>query len=156
MKVCLSAKKECFVFCWLFPLVMSVVVLKPEFTQKMIISSNIFLSNKNADRKITPEKLYNLAENIEVVWTTSTRKIISPSNSIFNNRDFDMWHINSENFRNQFPKTSIEVRNIFGFYSSSAVCLPDFYSDFSTISKFNFVLISFNLLLIISITVGYL
>ena len=43
----------------------------------------------------------------------------------------------------------------FGFYSSSSVCLPDFFSNSSTASRFSVALLSFNLLLIVLISIGY-
>ena len=108
----------------------------------MVISSNIFLSNKNYDRIIKPEELYNLAYKIENVWKDSNSESIPLSKSIKNIRDYKDWYFNSYSFKVQHPNTSIEIKKTFGFYSSSAVCLPDFYSKNSTVSKFTFALMS--------------
>ena len=55
-----------------------------------------------------------------------------------------------------YPSTNFVVKNIFGFYSSSSVCLPDFYSKSLLAKIFSFILMSFNLLLITLISVGYI
>ena len=58
--------------------------------------------------------------------------------------------------KRQYPSTNITVKNTFGFYSSSTVCLPDYYSKSQLASNFSFVLMSFNLLLIVLISAGYI
>ena len=143
--------------CWTVPLILSFipVVFKKEFVQKMVISSNIFLSNNNVDRIIKSEDLYKLAENIETVWISSKTYSIPPSKRIYNIRDFSVWYFNSYSFRNQYPNTSIDIRKSFGFYGSSAVCLPDFYPENYITSKYVFALMSLNLILIIFISFGY-
>ena len=114
-----------------------------------------FFSNNNVDRIIKSEKLYKLAENIETVWSSSKTDSIPPSKSIYNIRDFSDWYFNSYSFRNQYPNTSIDIIKSFGFYSSSAVCLPDFYAENYVTSKYVFALMSFNLILITFISLGY-
>ena len=114
-----------------------------------------FFSNNNVDRIIKSEKLYKLAENIETVWSSSKTDSIPPSRSIYNIRDFSDWYFNSYSFRNQYPNTSIDVIKSFGFYGSSAVCLPDFYPENYMTSKYVFALMSLNLILIIFISFGY-
>ena len=57
--------------------------------------------------------------------------------------------------KDQYPNTSIEIKKMLGFYSSSAVCLPDLYSKSKLSSQFSVILISFNLFLITIIAVGY-
>ena len=81
--------------------------------------------------------------------------MIPPSESIYKVRDLSKWYFNSEIIRTQYPNTSIDVEKVFGYYSSSAVCLPDFFSRSSIISKFNLTLMSFNLFLVIFISIGY-
>ena len=143
--------------CWIVPLILSFipVVFKKEFVQKMVISSNIFFSNKNVDRIIKSEDLYKLAENIETVWISSKTNSIPPSRSIYNIRDFSDWYFNSYGFRNQYPNTSIDIIKSFGFYGSSAVCLPDFYPESYMTSKYVFALMNFNFNLITFISVEY-
>ena len=58
--------------------------------------------------------------------------------------------------KKQHPNANITVKNTFGFYSSSTVCLPDFYSKSLLASKFSFIVMSFNLLLIVVISTGYI
>ena len=139
-------------------IVLSIIltVLKAEFTQTMIISKNIFLNNQKSDRIITPHKLYKLAMNIENVWSASKPNSIPKDKSIFTIRDFKDWFINSADIRSTYPETSIDVKAYFGFYSSSPVCLPDFYSKSVMTLRFSFALICFNLILIIFISVGYI
>ena len=54
-----------------------------------------------------------------------------------------------------FPSLDIEVKMTFGFYSSSSVCLPDFYSESFLASIYSTILLSFNFFIIIFICVGY-
>ena len=145
------------IVCWVFPLILSLtpIVFNMEFVQEFIISSNIFLKNKIANRIIKPGKIYQLAKKIENVWTASPTEAIPPSESIYEIRDLSKWYFNSESFRNKHPNTSVDIIKMFGYYSSSAVCLPDFYSSSFVISMFNVTMMSFNLLLVIFISIGY-
>ena len=125
------------------------------FVQEMIISSNIFLNNKLVHRNIKPDDLFTLAKSIETVWNTSKSNSIPYSKSIDNIRDFKDWYFNSDEVRVKYQNINIDVKKKFGFYSSSAVCLPDFYSNNSMASYFSFFLMIFNLLLITCISFGY-
>ena len=157
-----SSKRNIFILltvCWIISLVLSIIpiIFEKEFTQSVIISNNMFLENKKVDRIIKPNELYILAQNIENVWTDSKPSSSIPSSkSIYKIRDFKEWYFNSENMKNQYPGTSIEVKNVFGFYSSSAVCLPDFYSKSKLSSQFSIILISYNFFLITCISAGYI
>ena len=64
----------------------------------MVVSSNIFLSNKVVGRIIKPVEFYKLAVNIEKVWTCSKPGSIPFSTSIFSIRNFDDWYFNSNIF----------------------------------------------------------
>ena len=143
--------------CWVIPLLLSLVpiIFKNKFTQELVISSNIFLSNKFQNRVIIPNELYKLAENIENVWSASNTKVIPSPESIYKVRDLSNWYLNSEIIRSQYPNISIDIKKVFGYYSSSAVCLPDFFSHSSFISKFNLALMSFNFFLVVFISIGY-
>ena len=109
--------------CWLFPLVLSIIpiVLKKEFTQTMVISKNIFLTNKKKDRLVVPNELYKIAKNIENVWVASKPHSIPSDKSVYTIRNFQDWFFNSNEMRTVYPDTSIDVKTNFGFYSSSAV-----------------------------------
>ena len=78
--------------------------------------------------------------------------------SIINSKiqSFETWFKNIDEMKTQYPNANITVKNTFGFYSSSTVCLPDFYSKSFLASNFSFVLMSFNLLLIVLISTGYI
>ena len=76
--------------------------------------------------------------------------------SISNVRNFNNWFFNSEDFKMRNPNTSMNVLLPFGFYSSSPVCLPDFYSKSFSASRFSVALMTFNLFLIVVILVGYI
>ena len=143
--------------CWIIPLFLSLipVVFQKEFTQEMVISSNILLSNKNFDRVIKPKDLYKVASNIENVWTQSKHKSIPYSKRIKNVGNYKDWYFNSHSLRDLHPNISIDVKKVFGFYSSSSVCLPDFYSKNHTVSKFTVALMVLNLCLITFIIIGY-
>ena len=130
--------------------------MKKIFVQEMIISSNIFLNNKLVDRNMKPDDLFILAKNIETVWTASKSNSIPYLKSIDNSRDLNDWYFNSEKVRKQYPNTSINVKRSFGYYSSSSVCLPDFYSKSVVASTFSISLQSFNLFLIVSISVRHI
>ena len=158
----LDSKKKLIRFflllCWFlsFLLAITPIVLDKEFLQEMVISSNIFLNNRKSDRIIKPDEFYSLAENIENIWTASNPSSIPTSMSISNVRNFDNWFFNSKDFKMQNPNTSMNVLLTFGFYSSSPVCLPDFYSKSFFASKFSVALMTFNLLLILFILAGYI
>ena len=122
----------------------------------MIISSNIFLNNKRFDRMIKPDTFLTLAENIENIWVAKKPNSIPSSNSIYNVSDFNNWYFNTAKVRKQYPNTSIDVKMSFGYYSSSSVCLPDFYSKSVVASAFSITLLSVNLFLIICISIGYI
>ena len=143
--------------CWVFSILLSIapVVLKKEFTQKLVISKNIFFNNKKVDRVIEPNSLYKLTDAIENVWTKSHRKNKLPSKSFRETRNYKDWFLNSPDARRNHPWTSVDVKTSFGFYGSSSVCLPDFYSKSETASKFSVALMSLNSLLISFIVVGY-
>ena len=144
-------------FCWVFSLLLSIapVVLKKEFTQKLVISKNIFFNNKKVDRIIEPKRLYELTDAIENVWTKSHRKDKLASKSFRETRNYNDWFLNSPEVRRKHPWTSVDVKTSFGFYGSSSVCLPDFYSKSETASKFSVALMSLNSLLISFIAIGY-
>ena len=144
--------------CWFLSLLLSItpIVMKNVFIQEMIISSNIFLNNKRIDRLIKPDDVFNLAKNIENVWTVSKVNSIPYSKSIYNVTDLNDWYFNTKEIRKQHPNTSIDVKMSFGYYSSSSVCLPDFYSKSVVASKFSISLLTFNLFLIICISIGYI
>ena len=144
--------------CWVSSFILAIIplVLKKEFMQKIIISNNIFLNNKKFDRIIKPNELYGLAKNIENIWSASKPNSIPASQSVYKVRDFKDWYFNSEKLRSKYPNTSIVIKKTFGFYGSSAVCLPDFYSKSPVSSKFSFALMSFNLFLIVCVSLGYI
>ena len=159
---CLDIKKRTIyvllLACWLLSFVLSFIpiALEKEFMQNMIISSNILFNNRKADRIILPDELYKLASKIESVWNIAQLETVPPSKSIHNIRDTKNWFFNSQEMKSRFPNTSIDVKMTFGFYSSSSVCLPDFYSKSPVSSKFSLAVISYNLLLISCIAVGYI
>ena len=143
--------------CWFLSLLLAVIpiLLKKAFTQNFIISKNLLFKNKNVDRLIESDKLYSLAENIERAWTHSNSSDLPPLNSISNISDFKEWYFNLEDVKVSYPNISIDTEMTFGFYSSSAVCLPDIYSQNSTASQFSFALMIFNMFLIVCISLGY-
>ena len=77
----------------------------------MVISSNIFLSNTRVDRIITPDDLFNLAENIENVLLANEPSNIPYSNSIHHVKDFNEWYFSSEKIKNQYPTTSMDIKS---------------------------------------------
>ena len=87
------------------------------------------MNNKRVDRVIKPNDFHNLAKSIENVWVAKKPNSIPYSNSIYNVGDFNKCYFNTEEIRKQYPNTSIDIKSSFGFYSSSPVCLPDFYSS---------------------------
>ena len=145
------------IVCWGLSLGLAIVTifLEKEFTQNMIISSNIFLRNKKANRLIKSNEFYMLAENIENIWNFSRPDSIPSSQSIYKVRSFKDWYFSSAKFIKQNPNIGIDIKMTFGFYSSSAVCLPDFYSKSSMASQLSFTLMSLNLFLITCISMGY-
>ena len=144
-------------FCWINSFLLSItpIVFKKEFMQNIMISKNIFLTNKFADRIIKPNELNKVTKNIENVWNSFRPNSIPTSKSFLQITDFNQWYFNSKEVRNKHPNTNIDVKMTFGFYTSSSVCLPDFYADSAVASSFTFVLMSFNLFLVLSIIIGY-
>ena len=103
-----KTKVKCaLIICWVFPIILSLVLktFQKEFVQEFIISSNIFLTNKNVNRIIKPNKIYKLAKNIENVWTASPSKTIPFSESVYEFRDFSKWYFNLESFNLIFQKS---------------------------------------------------
>ena len=84
--------------CWAFSLALSftTIFLEKYFTQKMIISSNIFLRNRKVHRIIKSNDFHTLAENIENVWTFSRPDSIPWSKSIHNVLNFQDWYFSSD------------------------------------------------------------
>ena len=137
-------------FCWVFSIILSMtpVILENEFTQKYVVSKNIYLKNKKVDRLIDSNTLQAITENfnnVEKLVTEKSNKIVMEMND-------------SKNFTSLYythPTLNVKIKNSFGFYSSSSVCLPDFYSESFLALRFSFALLSFNLLVITVICVGY-
>ena len=77
------------IVCMVFPLILSLtpIVFKIEFVQKVIISSNIFITNEIANRIIKPGKIYQLAKKIENVLTAFPTEAIPHSESIYEIHD---------------------------------------------------------------------
>ena len=75
------------------------MVLQDKFTQKMLISSNMFLKNKSVDLIVKPNYFFNLAENIENVLIAKKPIYMSASQS--NSKIFDLnnWYSNLETIR---------------------------------------------------------
>ena len=123
--------------CWLKPVLISFtpILFQEEFIQSMVISSDMFQKNKITD------SIVNIGE--KSVTKNLTQK-------------YQIWFKNVDVMKRQYPNSSIIVKNSFGFYSSSTVCLPDFYSKSLLASNFSFVLMSFNFLLITLISIGYI
>ena len=132
--------------CWIIPILLSItpIVLQNNFTQSMLVSSNLFLGNKSVDF------IVDLSDRTANNQNTSQLSIPLLKNNIKNS---SFKSINE--MKKQYPNTSFVVKNTFGFYSSSSVCLPDFYSKSLLASRFSCVLMSFNLLMVILISVGY-
>ena len=103
--------------CWFLPLLISIVplALENEFSQELIISNNIFLTNKKQDRVIKPYYLYDLAKNIEHVWTANYPNSIPSTKSIYKVKDINDWYFNSAEIKNKFPNTTINVKRILAF-----------------------------------------
>ena len=141
------------IICWFIPILLSItpIVLQKQFMQSMLISSNMFLKNKSVDSIVN---FADLNENNQM------KDNLSYSIPLLKNKNFTEhfknWFMNIGEMKREYPNTSIVVKNTFGFYSSSSVCLPDFYSKSLLARNYSFVLMSFNLLLIILISVGYL
>ena len=82
-------KISLFIFlCWFLSFLLSItpIVLRKQFAQELVISSNQFLKNKKLDRIIKPNEVYSLAENIENVWVASKPNSIPTTKSIYNIR----------------------------------------------------------------------
>ena len=143
--------------CWIVSFLLSItpIVLKSIFLHKFVISNNILFNNQRVDRIINNTELFKLAKNIENIWTATKPNSVPASKSIYNVLDFKDWYLNSDKFIKQYPNTSINIKKKFGFYSSSSVCLPDFYSKFRNASIFSIFLVSLNLFLIVGIVIGY-
>ena len=97
-----------------------------------------------------------MAQSIENFWVATKPNSIPTSKSIYNIRDLNDWYFNTEEIKKQYPDTGIEIKMTFGFYSSSSVCLPDFYSKSKVASMFSLCMLSFNFFLIICISIGYI
>ena len=123
--------------CWFVPITISFIpiLLHQKFIQSTIVSSNMFQKNKIID------SIVNLGDKL------ATNR---------NTQNFEIWFKNIDEMKTQHPNANITVKNTFGFYSSSTVCLPDFYSKSLLASNFSFVLMSFNLILIVLISTGYI
>ena len=100
----------------------------------MVVSSDMFQKNKITDL------IVNIGKKLV---TKRTQK-------------YKTWFENVDEMKRQYRNSRIIVKNTFGFYSSSTVCLPDFYSKTFLASNFSFVVMSFNLLLIALISIGYI
>ena len=142
-------------FCWGLSLVLSLtpVVLKRQFVQKYVISKHIYLKNKKVERLIDPKDLQNIIEKFE-----RFRKIYETNSAddfkevLILQFDYDDEDNETESLA---PSLNIKTIKTFGFYSSSSVCLPDFFSKSFLASRYSAALLSFNLLIIIFICVGY-
>ena len=143
--------------CWGLSFIISLIplVFSKRFEQTLVISKSVFLNNKQVDRLIEPEELYEVAEKIEQVWEAVKPGSLPASKIVSSIINFNDWYFNDKDVKEQAPDTSIQVKMTFGFYSSSSVCLPDFFSNSSMASRFSVTLLSFNLLLIILISISY-
>ena len=119
------------------------VILKQHFVQNYVISRNIYFKNKIVDRLIDPNVLQAILDNFKVV-----EKIVNKKNNKAFNETYDsisVEYINkADQTENFIPTLDFEIKMTLGFYSSSSVCLPDFYSESSLASKFSTVLLCFN------------
>ena len=138
------------IICWFIPILLSVtpIVLQKQFMQSMLITSNMFLKNKTIDSIVNFADLSENECSENVVLPLLEYKHVPTT--------FENWFRNTDEMKRQYPNTSIVVKITFGFYSSSSVCLPDFYSKSLLAKRFSFILMSFNLLLIVLISVGYM
>ena len=101
----------------------------------MLITTNMFKDNKIIG------SIVNLGDNTKV--NSKIQKL-------------GIWFKNFDELKKQYPSANVTVKNTFGFYSSSTVCLPYFYSKSLLASNFSFALMSFNLFLIALILIGYI
>ena len=143
--------------CWLTSTVVSFIPLisKQKFAQSYVISSSKYLKNKRFERIIKPKDLKTHATRTENVFTSDNLNSIPVSKSVSNIRTFNDWFFNSEDSKRLYPGRSVETKMTFGYYSSSSVCLPDFFSKSPTASQFSLVLLSFNFIIIVLICIGY-
>ena len=132
--------------CWMIPILLSItpIVLQKNFTQSILVSTNAFSKNKSVDLMV------NFADRTANNLMTGQLKIPLLENNITKSRFKSI-----DEMKKQYPNTMFIVKNTFGFYSSSSVCMPDFYSKSLLASTFSFILMSFNLLMVILISAGY-
>ena len=134
----------CLLLSWIISIVMAVLplLMKTAFVQKILIEPNLFFKFRLV--KLSDIQTYiNKTLSLQYITNASTVKSNITTHDIYSN-----WYFNNYvNTNYNFSDRNVLVKGTLGFYSSSPVCFPDYYSQTSPSKEYSIILICNNFLI---------
>lgn len=119
-----------------------------EFLQKLWIKPNVYFT-KNI---VFQNKVDQFYARTKLISEHNTKNKFANSKAL---NSFTKIMIGDALNPDLFPDRNIKIEGRFGYYSSSSVCIPNFYSTTSPHAEYSLFLIIYNLLALIMISISY-
>ena len=142
--------------CWGISLVFACfpIWMEDSFAKSFYIERNYFLKDQVVSRRHL-EDYVNKTGNL---WTSVTNSSFHNANNDRRNsvtKTLDNWYFSTLNGTSKFPNRQVKVKGHFGYYSYSAVCFPNFYTQSSPGSEYSLAILLFNFFSLAFIVFGY-
>lgn len=142
--------------CWVISIILGCIPYRMEasFVNSFYIERNLFIKDQVVNRSHLEDYVYK-TEHMWTSVTNSTIKNIVIDHDNFVIKNLDNWYFATSNGTTKFPNRQVKVKGNFGYYSYSAVCFPNLFSQSSPDSEYSLAILLFNFFCLVFIVLGY-